>query len=222
MDNRLCTVLFDLDGTVADTAPDLAFALNTVLAEEGRPALPIERIRPVITFGTRGLIELGFGIDADHPSFHDLRERLLALYSQHLVRQTRLFPGIPQLLDALEQRGLNWGIVTNKPGWLTEPLVAQLGLAQRAACVVSGDTTAQPKPHPGCMLYACERVGSQADQCLYIGDAQCDIEAGKRAGMKTLIALYGYIPSIVATEHWGADGTIDHPMAIVDWIETHA
>lgn len=222
MHNSLRTVLFDLDGTLADTAPDIAFALNTILAEEERPTLSVEQIRPVITFGTRGLLELGFCIDQNHPSFHDLRERFLTIYSKHLACRTQLFPGIAQLLNALEQHGLNWGIVTNKPAWLTEPLVAQLGLARRAACIVSGDTTAQPKPHPGCMLHACEQAGSQAEQCVYIGDAECDIEAGRRAGMKTLVALFGYIPSIAATDHWGADGKISHPMAVIDWIETHA
>lgn len=220
--NGLRTVLFDLDGTLADTAPDLAFALNTVLEQEGRPLLPLEAIRPVVSLGARALIRLGFDISFDEEVPEPLRQTLLSIYRHHLTRNTKLFPGTAELLDAIERRGLNWGVVTNKPAWLTEPLLDQLGLAQRAACVVSGDTTGQPKPHPGCMLHACKQIGSQAGQCLFIGDTKGDIDAGKAAGMKTLVALFGYIPLHEDPQEWGADGMIDHPLAAIDWIDSHA
>lgn len=213
------TVLFDLDGTLADTAPDLAYALNTLLGEHGRPALPYPRIRPVASHGAAALIELGFGIARTDPHFVPLRERFLEIYRAHLTRETRLFPGMPELLDALAARGLNWGIVTNKPAFLTDPLVEQLGLRDDLACVVSGDTTANRKPHPEPMLHACQLAGSRPEECLYIGDAARDIEAGKAAGMQALVALFGYIGADDQPERWGADGLIQSPGEILDWLD---
>lgn len=213
------TVLFDLDGTLADTAPDLGYALNTLLAEHGKPALPYASIRPVASHGAAALIELGFGIDRADPHFAPLRERYLEIYRAHLTRETRPFPGMPGLLDALPARDINWGVVTNKPAFLTDPLLAQLGLADDAVCVVSGDTTANRKPHPEPMLHACRLAGSRPQECLYIGDAARDIEAGKAAGMKTLVALFGYIGANDHPETWGADGMIRHPSEILDWLD---
>ncbi len=219
--NSLRTVLFDLDGTLADTAPDLAFALNTVLQEQGGAPLPFEAIRPVVSHGGTALIRLGFDIEPGTAAFEPLRLRLLDIYREHLARHTRLFPGIEELLGAIEQRGMNWGVVTNKPAWLTDPLLEQIGLSARAACVVSGDTVAERKPHPAPMLHACRLAGSEAHQCLYVGDAARDIEAGKRAGMKTLVALFGYIGEDEQPASWGADGMIAHPAELLDWIMTH-
>lgn len=213
------TILFDLDGTLADTAPDLGYALNTLLAEHGRPALPYSAIRPVASHGAAALIELGFGIERGDPHFAPLRERYLEIYRAHLARETRPFSGIPELLDALPARDINWGVVTNKPAFLTDPLLAQLGLADDAVCVVSGDTTAQCKPHPEPMLHACKLAGSRPEACLYVGDAARDIEAGKAAGMKTLVALFGYIGTDDHPETWGADGMIRHPSEILDWLD---
>lgn len=212
------TVLFDLDGTLADTAPDLAQALNTLLAEESRAALPFGRIRPVVSHGSAGLLKLGFGISPHDASFARLRERLLAIYAANLCRATRLFPGIPELLTELRRRGLNWGIVTNKPAFLTEPLVAQLPLPSAPACIVSGDTTTNRKPHPEPMLLACRRAGSLPDQCLYVGDAERDIAAGREAGMRTLVALFGYIEDNEQPHTWGASGLVHTPMEILDWL----
>jgi phosphoglycolate phosphatase len=212
------TVLFDLDGTLADTAPDLAHALNALLAEEARAPLPFARIRPVVSHGSPGLLRLGFGITPQDPSFARLRERLLTIYAANLCRDTRLFPGISDLLAALQQRGLNWGIVTNKPAFLTEPLVAQLPLPYAPACIVSGDTTTNRKPHPEPMLLACTRAGSLSYQCLYVGDAARDIEAGRQAGMKTLVALFGYIEDNERPHRWGATGLVQAPMEILDWL----
>ncbi len=155
------TVLFDLDGTLLDTAPDLADALNRVLEQNGRQSLPYENIRPVVSHGGIALIELGFGLAPGDPAFDGLRKQLLDTYRENISRKTRPFPGITHVLERLEERGINWGIVTNKPGWLTDPLLRDLGLYERAACVVSGDTLSERKPHPAPMLHACEQAGSR-------------------------------------------------------------
>ena len=199
------TVLFDLDGTLADTAPDLAYALNRVLEEQGGRPLPFDTIRPVVSHGGIALIKLGFGIDEQAPEFPPLRQRLLDIYRDNIARETRLFDGMESLLATLEERGLNWGVVTNKPGWLTEPLLDALGLKARAATIVSGDTLPERKPHPAPMLLACEQAGSDAGHCLYIGDAERDIEAGRNAGMRTLVALFGYLGETDIPERWQAD-----------------
>jgi 2-phosphoglycolate phosphatase len=212
------TVLFDLDGTFADTAPDLAHALNALLAEEGRAPLPFEVIRPEVSHGSPGLLKLGFRLTSADPDYARLRTRLLDIYSKDICRRTRPFPGIPELLAALDQRGLNWGIVTNKPAFLTEPLVHELKLAHPPACIVSGDTATNRKPHPEPMLLACARAGSRPEQCLYVGDAERDIQAGRAAGMKTLVALFGYIGSHEAPQSWGADGMIRTPAEVLDWL----
>ncbi len=211
------TVLFDLDGTLADTAPDLAYTLNTLLVEEGRAALAYETIRPEVSHGAGALVRLGFGSVTDM-EFERLRSRFLVLYAENLVRETRLFPGMPELLTEIKRRGLNWGIVTNKSAFLTEPLVTQLGLPWPPASIVSGDSTNNRKPHPEPMLLACTQAGSQPAQCLYVGDAERDIEAGRRAGMRTLVALFGYISKEERPEHWGADGLIHTPREVLDWL----
>lgn len=215
------TVLFDLDGTLADTAPDLAYALNAVLQEEGREPLAYARIRPLASYGTRGLLKLGFGVTPEDPRFARLRQRFLAVYAENIYRETRLFPGMAEVLAALKEKNLCWGIVTNKPGALTDALVAKLGLKD-VACVVSGDTTANTKPHPEPMLYACKQTGSVAEECLFVGDADRDIEAGRRAGMKTLVALFGYLGADDQPHLWGADGMVRNPQEILDWLDTHA
>jgi phosphoglycolate phosphatase len=143
---------------------------------------------------------------------------MLAVYRANIAQHTRLFPGMDAVLDTIEARGMNWGVVTNKPAWLTEPLLEQLDLTHRAASIVSGDSTAHKKPHPAPMLLACTQTGSDAPQCLYVGDAQRDIEAGRNAGMTTLVALFGYIGDDDRPESWGADGLVNAPREILDWI----
>jgi N-acetyl-D-muramate 6-phosphate phosphatase len=212
-------VLFDLDGTFADTAPDLAFALNRTLAANDRPQLPLETIRLQVSHGAVALIMLGFGIGPDHPRFDAHREQLLGIYQQHLARETTLFPGMEELLEQLEQRNIAWGIVTNKPGWLTEPLMQQLGFSERAAAIVSGDTTGYRKPHPTPIIHACGLARCDPAETLYIGDARRDIEAGNSAGNTTLTALFGYIGNEDKPEEWGADGAIEHPLEVLDWID---
>jgi len=212
------TVLFDLDGTLADTAPDLAFALNTLLAENGLGPLPFEDIRPVVSHGAAALVSRGFGIERGEKNFDSLRQRLLSIYEKHLTRETRLFAGMRSLLDELTHRQVQWGIVTNKPAFLTNPLIEQLGLRHEAACIVSGDTTRNRKPHPEPMIHACRLAGSEPSQCLYVGDAERDIEAGRAAGMRTLVALFGYIGNNDHPEKWGADGLVRSPEEILDWL----
>lgn len=216
--NTIQSVLFDLDGTLADTAPDLAYTLNTLRAEHNLAPLPFDEIRPVVSHGATALLHLGFNHEVDDPRFESLRQRFLDIYRVNLANETRLFPGMNELLDAIEQGGMKWGVVTNKPAWLTEPLMDRLDLRQRASCIVSGDSTGNRKPHPEPMLHACQQIDILARQCLYVGDAQRDIEAGQRAGMKTLIALFGYIGDNDRPEQWQADGMVNHPLEIMEWI----
>ncbi len=213
------TVLFDLDGTLLDTAPDLAQALNAVRIENNRPPLPYEAIRPVVSHGGIALIELGFELERSDPAFDPLRQRLLEIYRENISTLTRPFPGITELLEKLEQRGISWGVVTNKPGWLTDPLLKDLDLYDRAAAVVSGDTLDERKPHPAPMLYACELANSEPGQCVYIGDAQRDIEAGINAGMHTLVALFGYLQEQDDPQNWQADDMIETPMGLLEWLD---
>ena len=215
-------VLFDLDGTFADTAPDLAYALNRLLAAHGRPPADYRRVREAASHGGRALIQVGFGLNPDHADFERLRQALLTLYRNDIQRHTRLFAGMPELLDRLEQQGLRWGLVTNKPGWLAEPLIAALGLHGRPTCVVSGDTTDHAKPHPGPILHACKLTASEPAACLYVGDAERDIRAGRSAGTATLVALFGYIGAQDRPREWGADGCIEHPLQVLDWLDGDA
>ncbi len=221
MTSSIRTVLFDLDGTLADTAPDLAQTLNTLLKEEKRAPLPYETIRPEVSHGATALIKLGFSVVAGDPDFDRLRQRFLALYSANLCRHTRPFTGIESLLHKLQGKGINWGVVTNKPAFLTDPLVASLDLTPAPVCVVSGDTTTNRKPHPEPMLLACTQAGSRPEQCLYVGDAERDIQAGKHAGMKTLVALFGYISKDETPQNWGADGMIRAPLEILAWLKNN-
>lgn len=209
-------VLFDLDGTLADTAPDLAYALNQTLIRHGHAALPFERIRPHVSHGGVALIRAGFGIEPEHPEFQRYRQDLLDLYQAHITRETALFPGMPEVLEQLERHGVGWGVVTNKPAWLTDPLMAGMGLTPRAACIVSGDTTPHSKPHPGPILHACELAGIQPRECLFIGDAERDIIAGRAAGTTTLTALFGYIDEQDRPDDWGADDSIASPRQILE------
>jgi 2-phosphoglycolate phosphatase len=214
------TVLFDLDGTLADTAPDLAYALNQVLIEQGRAPLLYETIRPVVSNGGVALTRLGFGLDSEHPDFPPLYQRLLEIYRANIARETTLFPGMAELLESIEQNGMNWGVVTNKPAWLTDPLMDALGLTERAACIVSGDTCTNRKPHPQSILHGCQLAGSAAPDCVYIGDAQRDIEAGNRAGMRTIVALFGYIADNDQPQDWGADALHHTPADIQKWLNS--
>jgi 2-phosphoglycolate phosphatase len=214
-------VLFDLDGTLLDTAPDLAFAINKLLEMKGRPALPFSIIRPLAGHGGRGLVKLGFNITEDDPQFADLWQGFLALYREHICQHTCLFPGLDIVLNYLTENKLTWGIVTNKPGWLTEPLLQQLKSLE-PACVVSGDTLPKRKPDPEPLLHACQLLNVQPSDCVYIGDSERDIQAAKSAGMPSLLAHWGYLADTDPFEAWQADGIIRNPKEIIDWLITTA
>jgi phosphoglycolate phosphatase len=216
----LRTILFDLDGTLADTAPDLAYALNQLLAEQGRRQLSLAQVRPLVSLGGRAMVEFACDLSHDDPAFEALYLRFLDLYRENLTTRTELFPMMERVLTHIEAKQLNWGIVTNKVAALTVPLVSALGLAERAACIVSGDSTPKQKPHPDPLLLACEQTGSHPRQCLYVGDAPRDIIAGRRAGMRTLVALFGYIPTGEDPLQWGADGAIATPIGLIEWLDT--
>lgn len=215
---RISTVFLDLDGTLADTAPDLARALNALRLEEGLEPLPYEQVRASVSRGSSVLVHLAFGETLEEARFTDLRQRFLDLYQCDLCVDTRLFPGMAEMLAYMESTGLGWGIVTNKPAWLTDPLVATLGLDGRAACVVSGDTTVDRKPHPAPLLHASGLAGASPQHCIYVGDDPRDIQAGNAAGMTTLVARYGYIHESLDPADWGADGIIDEIREIRAWL----
>lgn len=207
----ITTVLFDLDGTLVDTAPDMAHSLNLLLQEQGKQPMAHDTIRPHVSNGSLALVRLGFGDQLGEEKVEQLKQRYLQIYQDNIHINSRLFSGMDKLLEDIESSGKKWGVVTNKPSWLTEPLLQSMGLAERSACMVSGDTTQQRKPHPAPMYHACEIIGVPANECVYIGDAQRDVEAGKNADMKTIIARYGYIGDWEDIESWGADAVIDSP-----------
>lgn len=212
------TVLFDLDGTFADTAPDLADALNHTLSNHNRPVIELEQIRQVVSHGGRALIELGFNMNEQDPNFEPLRQELLGYYQEDLAKHTQLFPGINKLLLEIEAANMHWGIVTNKPAWLTDPLMASLEMHSQPCSIVSGDTLPERKPHPAPLLHAGQQCQTGPANCIYIGDAERDIIAGKQAGMLTLVALYGYISNDDDPDDWQADGYINSPDEIFPWI----
>ena len=211
-------VLFDLDGTLADTAPDLAAALNQMLQEDGRTPLPFAVLRPWVSWGAMRMIRVGYGEDLAEPELQQLRGRFLACYEAGLCRESRLFPGIAELLEAMESAGVPWGIVTNKPGWLTEPLLGALGLGDRAGTVISGDTLPHAKPHPMPLLHAARELGVEARGCTYVGDNVRDIEAGRAAGMRTVAATWGYIPEDDDPANWQADALLEDAWALARWL----
>ncbi len=211
-------VLFDLDGTFADTAPDMAAALTRLRARHGRDALPFERVRPHASHGARGILKVGFDLNPDDPGYEPLRLEYLEIYAAALVKDTAPFPGIPELVATLESRGIPWGIVTNKATYLTEPLMERIGFRDRTGCLVCGDTTPRPKPHPDPLFHACALLGVEPARCWYLGDAERDIRAGLAAGMGTLAALFGYLGPEDDPSGWGAHGMIAHPLDLLAWL----
>ena len=209
----ITTVLFDLGGTLVDTAPDLAHALNLQLIKHAKPPLAYENIRPFASHGSRGLIGLGFDITPKDDNFITMRDEYLNIYERVFTRSPVLLPGIADLLQAIENKGLKWGIVTNKPRRFTIGLIECMGLnlENRAACIVCGDDAPQPKPSPATLLMACAQVGVKPENCAYLGDAERDVIAGNAAGMKTVVALFGYIDKADKPAEWGADVMIKTP-----------
>lgn len=203
-------VLFDLDGTFADTAPDLGRAINTMRAARGLPPVPLSDTRRVTSMGARGLLGVGFGIGPDHADYAAMREEFLDLYEKNLCCDSVLFPGIAELVDHLEHHGIVWGIVTNKAERFAKPLLQQLGYASRAACIIGGDTTGHMKPHPAPLLAAAAAIGMAPADCHYVGDDRRDIEAGRAAGMRTVAVRFGYLNGS-DPDDWGADAVVSTP-----------
>ena len=211
-------VLFDLDGTLLDTARDMAEALNRLRIAEGLEQLPFDRVRPLVSHGAPRLIRFAFG-EPEGERYESLRTRFLDFYSGALAVHTRLFDGFERVLDAVESAGMRWGIVTNKPGWLTAPLLEQLGLTPRCGCVVSGDTLAERKPHPLPLLHAAGLLGLEPGECVYLGDAERDVQAARNAGMIPLVAGFGYLGATDDPEAWGPEAIFARPEELIDWLE---
>jgi phosphoglycolate phosphatase len=211
-------VLFDLDGTLADSAGDLAGAVNRIRRERGMADVSVASLRPHASAGARGLLGAGMGVMPGDAEYPELRDQFLAYYEAGLAQTTALFDGIEPMLDELDARGLRWGIVTNKMARYTQPVVAALGLDTRASAIVSGDTTPHPKPHPAPLLHAAGMLGVDAAQCVYVGDDLRDILAGNAAGMPTIAAEYGYLGEGGSADDWPASGWIARPLDLLDWL----
>ena len=212
----LRAVLFDLDGTLLDTAPDMIGALNALRAEHRLAELPAARVRPSVSHGSSRLVQLGF---PDALDLAALQRRYLEIYADRLSLETRLFEGMDGALEQLASRRLAVGIVTNKPAWLTEPLLGDLKLRARFACVVSGDSLPERKPHPLPMLHAADLAGAAPEECVYVGDAQRDVQAAHAAGMQALVATYGYLGEDEDWRIWGAEGCIARPLDLIAWLD---
>lgn len=214
----VAAVLFDLDGTLVDSAPDLAGAANDLRAAHGLPPLAYERLRPVVGSGARGMLQAAFGIGPGDARFDGLRDDFLGRYEARILSQTQVFERIEPVLQVLERHRLHWGIVTNKASRFSVPVVQGLGLAPRCAVLVSGDTTPHAKPHPAPLLEAARRIGLPAGQCIYVGDDRRDIEAGRGAGMRVLAAAWGYLGQGESVHDWAADAVLDHPEQLLNWL----
>ena len=213
-------VLFDLDGTLVDTAPDLAAALNAVLQRHNKPALAYPTIRAIVSNGADALIKLAFGSNIKSSEQQSLKAELISHYQQNIATQSKLFDGLAEALGHLENRQIPWGIVTNKPAHLTLPLLEQLGLDQRAACIVCGDQVNQPKPHPESIYLACKQLSISPEYSIYIGDAERDIRSGRLAGLKTIACAYGYIDQHDDINSWQADQLIETPIDLLHALKT--
>jgi phosphoglycolate phosphatase len=216
----IAAILFDLDGTLVDTAPDLVAALNRLLVEHGEPPMPYAIARNEASNGALGLIRLGFGAELGAPERERLRSRFLELYAANICDRSRLLIDIERIGKNV-MPALRWGIVTNKPEAMTLALLKRLGIAELAACVVGGDTLAQRKPHPAPLLFAAEKLGLDPALCVYIGDAARDIEAARAAGMQTWVAAWGYIRPSENPASWAADESIRHPRELEGILSRH-
>lgn len=211
-------VLFDLDGTLADTAPDLAAAANRQRRERGLDPLPIEELRPMASHGARGLVGRALGLVPGDAGYEAARLEFLTYYEQALCVHTRLFDGMAETLLRIETEGRRWGVVTNKASRFTEPLMQRLGLNERAACVVSGDTTPHAKPHPAPIRHALSTCAVSSDRAVYVGDDRRDIEAGRAAHVATVVAAYGYLGTEADVAAWGGDHVIESPPQLLAWL----
>lgn len=220
MKRDIRAVLFDLDGTVVDSAPDLAGAANEMRRARGLPEVPYARLRAMVGSGARGLVGEAFGVGPDDESFIELRDEFLARYESRMTLQTRIFEQVETLLDALDARAVPWGIVTNKAIRYADPLTRALGLHERAAVVIGGDTTPHAKPHPAPLLEAARRMQIDPACCLYVGDDIRDVQAGQAAGMCTVAVTWGYLGVGDPVESWGAHHTVDIAMDVLNLLAT--
>jgi phosphoglycolate phosphatase len=209
-------VLFDLDGTLADTAPDLAGAINRMRIRRGHVPLAVERLRPVASAGARGMLAVGLDVHPTQADYESLRDEFLGEYQSALNVDSRLFDGVPDLLDALDACGMPWGVVTNKAMRFTAPVMSALGLSGRAAVVIAGDTTPHSKPHPEPLLEACRRLQLAPARAVYVGDDLRDVQAARAAGMPVVAAGYGYLGEGGDVTTWEADRVIDSPQSLLD------
>jgi N-acetyl-D-muramate 6-phosphate phosphatase len=218
---KIRAVMFDLDGTLLDTAPDFIAVVNQLLVEKERDELPHETIRACVSNGSRALIMMAFAIEETHEDFHPLRERLLELYLKHIAVFTTMFPGIQDLLNNLAERNIPWGIATNKPAAYTVPLLEQLNIQPEPVVVLCPDHVKDAKPHPESLYLAAETIGCSPEEIIYVGDHHRDIECGRRAGCITIAAAYGYIEDEISVGDWQADYRVDHAEDLWPIIEKH-
>jgi phosphoglycolate phosphatase len=211
----IAAVLFDLDGTLIDSAPDLGAAADQMRVERGMASLPLDVYRPMAGAGARGVLGVAFGVGVDDPSFEAMREEFFSNYERCMTQRTKAFDGVAELIAQLEQRQLLWGVVTNKSSRFTDPLTGAMSIFNGARTIVSGDTTAHPKPHPAPLLEAARRMGLTPQRCLYVGDDERDVVAGLAAGMQTVAATYGYLGSKTEIQAWGAHAEINSPLALL-------
>lgn len=212
-------VLFDLDGTLIDSAPDLGAAADKMRMDRGMPSLPAALYRPMAGAGARGMLGVAFGITPDAPEFALLREEFYVNYETRMVAGTVIFEGVRQLIDGLRERGLHWGVVTNKSARFTEPLTRAIPLFASAGAIVSGDTTPFAKPHPEPLFEAARRIGVDPALCIYVGDDERDIVAGHAAGMRTVAATYGYMGEQADAAQWRAHASIESPLALLQMLK---
>lgn len=215
-------VLFDLDGTLVDSAPDMARTVNLMRSSRGLEAVPLELVRAHVSSGASGMIGAAFGVKPEHSEFKAMRDEFLALYGDNLCVHTRLFPGMIELLDSLEARKIAWGVVTNKYERFARPIIDELGLGARAAVVVGGDTCAHAKPFPDPLLFAAAAMGVAASRALYVGDDERDVQAARAAGMPVIVAGYGYLGDGRPPSTWGADSIVQSAGEIATWIQARA
>ena len=213
-------ILFDLDGTLIDSAPDLGAAADQMRVDRGLPSLPLEGYRHMAGAGARGMLGIAFGMTPEHPEFGVYKEEFFRIYERRMTQLTRAFEGVAEMLEQLTHSGMPWGIVTNKSSRFTDPLVRQMALLNPAAVVISGDTTPHAKPHPEPLFEAARRLRLNPEQCWYVGDDERDIVAGRAAGMLTCAATYGYLGAVADWQAWGADAAIDHPQGLLKKLES--
>lgn len=222
MFNDIHAVLFDLDGTLIDSAPDLGAAADKMRVDRGLPSLPLDQYRPMAGAGARGMLGIAFSMTPDHPGFGPMREEFFINYEGCMTQRTYVFEGVAEMIAALKSQGVQWGVVTNKAARFTDPLTRKMPLFASAAAVISGDTTPHAKPHPAPLLEAARRLKVQPGHCVYVGDDERDIAAGLAAGMRTVAATYGYLGSNGNTHAWGAHAQIKSPFELLPLLKFRA